>query len=185
MKPTTSSFKLLVPALLLGLAAATPAALNLDAGKSRVTVSFRQMNVPVEGSFGVISGAVDYDPARPQAASAKLLIDTASFDIGDADYNAEVRKKEWFDSKTWPQAAFVSSGIKPAGANTFTATGTLSIKGKTQNLSLPVTVKSEPAATVFEGRLPVSRKQFGIGDPAWDEVVEDQVIVAFRIVQPK
>lgn len=173
--------------LLLGLglfSAALPAALSIDTGKSQVTATFRQMNVPVDGEFTRVAGRVQFDPAQPAAAQASIEIETAGFDLGMDDYNAEVRKKEWFDSKAHPKASFVSTAFKPLGGDRYQASGRLSIKGQTRELSLPVTVKREATATIFEGSLPVSRKAFGIGDAGWDEVVEDQVTVKFRIVQP-
>ncbi len=161
-----------------------PAALGIDAGKSRVAATFRQMNVPVEGVFTRASGSIQFDPAKPELATASLLIDTAGFDLGMEDYNAEVRKKEWFDSKTYAQASFVSTGFKALGADHYQASGKLSIKGRSVEVSVPVTVRREAAATLFTGSLPVSRKRFDIGDAGWNEVVDDIVTVSFRIVQP-
>ena len=175
----------LLPALLLTFFAATaPARLGIDAAHSKLTAQFRQMNVPVSGEFTGVTGEIVYDPAQPAEARAKIIVDTTRFDIGDADYNAEVRKKEWFDSAQYPRAAFVSQAIVPAGEGAFTATGALSLKGKTQAVSVAVKVQQQPTATVFSGELPLSRRFFSIGDPAWDEVVDDRVTVAFRIVQP-
>lgn len=169
---------------LLTFAAALPAALAIDPAKSTVTATFRQMNVPVDGEFTKLAGSVSFDPAHPEAASARIEIETAGFDLGMDEYNAEVRKKEWFDSASHPRASFVSSGFKPLGADRYLASGKLSIKGKTIAISLPVRVRREAAATVFEGSLPVSRAAFGIGDPGWSEVVEDSVSLRFHIVQP-
>jgi len=162
-----------------------PAALGIDAAKSKVTATFKQMNVPVEGIFTKASGSIQFDAAKPEAASASIQIDTAGFDLGMDDYNAEVRKKEWFDSKAHPQATFVSSSFKALGAERYQANGRLTIKGKSIDISVPVTVKREATATVFAGALPVSRKIFGIGDAGWNEVVDDTVTVNFRIVQPQ
>jgi len=170
---------------LLSFGALAPAAQAIDAAKSKATATFKQMNVPVDGEFTKIAGTVSFDPAKPEAASASIEIDTAGFDLGMEDYNAEVRKKEWFDSKTFPKASFQSTAFKALGGDRYQASGKLSIKGKTTDISLPVTVKREAAATVFEGSLPVSRKTFSIGDPSWNEVVDDLVTVKFRIVQPR
>lgn len=170
---------------LLAFGAAVPAAVSIDSAKSKVTATFRQMNVPVDGEFTRVVGSIVFDAAKPQTASARIDIDTASFDLGVEDYNAEVRKKEWFDSATHPKASFVSSGFSALGGDRYQATGKLSLKGKTIDVSVPVKVRSEATATVFEGSLPISRKTFGIGDPGWNEVVEDLVSVKFHIVQPR
>jgi len=170
---------------LLAFGAAVPAALSIDASKSKVTATFKQMSVPVEGAFTRVAGSISFDAAKPQAATARIEIDTASFDLGMEDYNAEVRKKEWFDSAAHPKASFVSSGFSALGGDRYQATGKLSLKGKTIDVSVPVKVRSEATATVFEGSLPISRKTFGIGDAGWNEVVEDVVSVQFHIVQPR
>lgn len=172
--------------ILLALSSALLAAASapVDAGKSTLTATFTQMNVAVDGSFRKFSGDVLYDPANPAASSARLRVDTASFDIGDEDYNAEVRKPEWFDAKAHPAATFTSSVIKPLGADRFEATGTLSLKGRTQTVKAQVSVDMHNGQRRFRGELPLSRKAFALGDPGWDEVLEDTVRVKFVIVTP-
>lgn len=156
----------------------------VDAGSSHITATFTQMNVPVEGRFMRFAGTVRYDAGDVAASSAELSIDTSSFDIGDEEYNAEVRKKEWFDSKAHPTATFKSTAIRPLGADRFEASGTLSLKGRTQNVKAPVRVKAEGTMHRFEGEVPISRAAFGLGDPEWNDVLEDKVIVKFVFVAP-
>ena len=116
--------------ILLGIAlAANAAPLKTDLAHSSVSAVFKQMDVPVESSFKRFDARVDYDAAHPDKASARVDIDTASFDMGQADYNKEIAKKEWFNSAQFPKASFVSSSIKPAGAGKLTVTGKLTIKG--------------------------------------------------------
>jgi polyisoprenoid-binding protein YceI len=180
MRRLLSLVLLAVSTVLFAAATANP----IDVGKSKLTVAFTQMGVSVDGTFKTYKGTVAYDPANAAASSAELSIDTASFDIGDDDYNAEVRKKEWFDTATYPAATFKSTAIKPLGADRFEATGTLSLKGRTQTVKVPVSVKTEGTARRFEGELPISRTAFGMGDPQWNEVLEDKVVVKFVIVAP-
>lgn len=175
---------LLASWLAVGTAVFAAASAPVDAGKSRITATFTQMDVPVDGRFSRFSGSVTYDAANVAASAAELIIDTASFDIGDEEYNAEVRKKEWFDTKAHPTATFKSSAIRPLGADRFEATGTLSLKGRTQTVKAPVSVKTEGATRRFEGELPISRAAFGLGDAEWNEVLEDKVLVKFVVVVP-
>lgn len=178
--------KRFIAASLLALSTALFAAAStpIDAGKSRIVASFTQMNVAVEGEFRTFSGTVIYDAANPAASSATLTINTASFDIGDEEYNAEVRKAEWFDTKAHPVATFKSTSVRALGPDRFEATGTLTLKGKTTTVKAPVTVKTEGAVRRFQGELPISRKAYALGDAGWDEVLKDQVIVKFTIVAP-
>ena len=171
-------------AALLGVAlAATAAPLKTDPAKSSVSAVFRQMNVPVESKFKKFSAAIDYDAAKPELAKAGVEIDTASLDLGDADMNKEVAKKEWFNSAQFPKATFVSSSIKPAGAGKLTVSGKLSIKGKSTDVSFPLTVKNEAGKQVFEGALPIKRLAYAVGEGEWKDtsMVADEVVIKFRV----
>lgn len=156
----------------------------VDAGKSKLVATFTQMNVGVEGEFRKFSGSIVYDPANPATSSAELVVDTASFDIGDEEYNAEVRKAEWFDAKKFPIATFKSSSVRALGADRFEASGTLTLKGRSTTVKAPVSVKTAAGLRTFSGELPISRKAFALGDAGWDEVLEDTVVVKFTIVAP-
>lgn len=180
MKP----FKALLVATLVGasaLAAAIP--LKTDSAKSSVSAVFKQMNVPVEAPFRTFSASIDYDAAKPAASKASVDITTASFDIGDPMYNKEVAKKEWFNSAQFPKASFVSTSIAPAGAGKLTVSGKLTMKGKTANVTFPLTVKAEGGKQVFEGQLPIKRLAFNIGEGEWKDtsMVADEVVIKFRV----
>ena len=171
-------------AALLGVAlAASAAPLKTDAAKSRVSAVFKQMNVPVEAPFKKFSAAIDYDAAKPELAKASVEIDTASLDVGDADMNKEVAKKDWFNAAQFPKATFVSSSIKPAAAGKLSVAGKLTIKGKSTDVSFPLSVKSEAGKQVFEGALPIKRLAYNIGDGEWKDtsIVADDVIIKFRV----
>lgn len=171
-------------ASLLALAlAASAAPLKTDPARSTVAAVFKQMNVPVEAKFKKFSAQVDYDPAKPDAAKASVEIETASLDVGDPDMNKEVAKKEWFNSAQFPKASFVSSGIKSAGPGKLTVAGKLSIKGKTGEVSFPLSVKTEGGKQVFEGALPIKRLAYNIGEGEWKDtsMVADEVIIKFRV----
>jgi len=170
--------------ILLGVAlVANAAPLKTDVAHSSVSAVFKQMDVPVESSFKRFDARIDYDAAHPDKASARVDIDTASFDMGQADYNKEIAKKEWFNSAQFPKATFVSSSIKPAGSNKLTVTGKLTIKGKTADVSFPLSVKPEGGKQVFEGQLPIKRRAFNVGEGEWQDtsIVADDIVIKFRV----
>ena len=179
MKP----IKGLMLAAVCASAIAGAATLKTDAAKSSVSAVFKQMNVPVEAPFKQFSAQIDYDAARPAASKASVDITTASLDVGDPDMNAEVAKKEWFNSAQFPKASFVSTSITPAGAGKLNVVGKLSIKGKTANVNFPLSVKTEGGKQVFEGQLPIKRLAFNIGEGEWKDtsMVADEVLIKFRV----
>jgi polyisoprenoid-binding protein YceI len=180
MTPTLRA--LLGTAALISIAAAAgdPA---INVANSSIVATFRQENVPVDSAFKQFSGRIDYDPAHPAAARAMIQVATASLDMGSADYDAEVRKKDWLDSGAYPDASFVSSAITAGAPGHLTVAGTLSLKGRTQQLTIPVTMIKAGTATTFDGTLAISRKYFGIGTADWNGVLDDTVRIKFHLVE--
>lgn len=155
---------------------------GLDVGHSTITATFRQESVPVDAPFKKFSGHISYNASSPATASASIDVETASFDIGDPAYNSEVRKKAWFDSAAFPVASFRSTAVKAISATRFEATGSLFIKGRSLAITVPINIVAAGSNTAFDGTLVVSRKAFGIGDPTWEDVIDDQVNVRFHLV---
>jgi len=170
------------------VASAVAAPLKVDAAKSTVGAVFKQLNVPVEAKFKKFAAQIDFDSAKPDAAKASVDIDIASFDLGEAEYNKEVLKKEWFNAAQFPRASFVASSIKPtAGApagTKYDVTGKLTIKGKTADVHFPLTVKKEGSGLTFDGALPIKRLAFNIGEGEWKDtgMVADEVTIKFHVV---
>lgn len=171
---------IVVAAGLLGAAAAS----NVNAARSEVSATFRQMKVPVTGQFSSFRGNVTFDPKKLDVASATLEVDTASFSLGEPDYDAEARGKEWLDAGTHPQARFKSSKVVQSAPDRYDAVGTLSLKGQDQPLTVAFTLRRKDSLRSYEGQFTVSRKAFNIGDPEWNDVLEDAVVVKFKIVTP-
>jgi polyisoprenoid-binding protein YceI len=105
-----------------------------------------------------------------------------SLDIGDEDSSAEVRRQAWFDTAHFPRASFRSTAIKPTAADHFEAAGELTIKGQTRPITVTVNVQRAGAAFVYDGSFELSRQDFNIGDPAWNQALDDRVRVHFHLL---
>lgn len=171
-----------LPACIAAAAVALAADSNIGVTQSNIIATFRQENVSVDAPFRKFSGTIVYDAAKPGTTSAVIAVDMASLDIGDDETSAEVRKPAWFDSAHYPQATFQSTAIKPGAAGHFDAAGTLTIKGRVQNITVPIAVQRVGNANALDGSFDLSRKIFGIGDPAWDDVLDDKVRVRFHFL---
>lgn len=157
---------------------------TLRAEQSRMAFVYKQMNVPLEGSFKRFNGQLNFDPAKPTLAKATLEIDLASIDAGSDEANDEVAGKLWFNTKQFPIARFVSSSVKPLGNKRFEVAGKMSIKGKTLDASTPATFRQEGANGVFEGSFVLKRADYGIGEGMWADfgTVANEVQIKFRLV---
>jgi polyisoprenoid-binding protein YceI len=169
--------------MVVALAAATPVwADTVDYKKSRIAFTFRQMNVPVEGSFPKFTANVVFDAATPEAGKAEVEVDLGSIDTGSTDGDTEAKRKPWLNVESFPKAKFVSTSVKSIGPDRLQLNGTLTIKGRSREVTLPVTTKREVNGVAFEGSFPLLRLQYAIGDGPWadTETVADEVQVRFR-----
>lgn len=156
---------------------------GIDYARSQISVLSRQMNVPVEAPFKKFTAQVSFDPAKPEAGSARIDVDLNSFDIGDAEINESVRDRNWFDTKSHPTARFVSTSVRALGGGRYEARGPLTIKGKSLDAVAPFTVKMHGADRIYEGVFPIRRLQYNVGDAHWRDtsVVADEVQIKFRL----
>lgn len=172
-------------ALLLGAAAAVVLGADarpIDAKQSTLVASFKQQAVTVDAPFKRFEGSIQYDPAHAADTRATLHVDTSSLDIGDEDSDAEVRGVAWFDSAHYPTATFESTRITARDAQHFDASGNLTIKGRTRPVTVTVSVTPGAHGYVYDGGFELSRRDFGIGDPQWDPVLDDHVRVQFHLL---
>jgi len=154
------------------------------ADKSSLVFVSKQMNVPTDGKFKAFKATVAFDPAQPAKGSIDFEIDMASVDVGSKEADDEVKGKDWFNIKAFPTARFVSSSIKPAGANKFDVAGKLTIKGKTRDVVAPTSFRQDGANGVFEGSLTIRRADYSIGEGMWAafDTVANEVQIKFRLL---
>ena len=151
--------------------------------QSRIGFEFRQMNVPIQGGFKRFTSQIQFDPARPEAARAQIEIDLASIDAGSPEADDESAGKLWFNRSAYPKAVFVSSQVRALGANRYELRGTLTLKGRSREMAVPVIYTPGKTAATFDGSFILRRLDFGIGEGMWADVatVANEVRVTFRI----
>ncbi len=156
---------------------------QVQADRSAIAFTYKQMGVAVEGRFKRFSSQLSFDPARPAAARANVDVELSSVDTGAAEGDDEVAGKPWFNTRAFPTARFVSTGVKALGGNKYEVTGQLSIKGKTQELVVPASFTAQGNSGVFDGSFAIRRADFLIGEGSWAkfDVVANDVVVKFRI----
>jgi polyisoprenoid-binding protein YceI len=151
--------------------------------QSEIVFVSKQMGVPVEGRFRKFDAQISFDPAKPSAAKTTFDVELASVDTGAPEGDDEVAGKPWFNTRAFPTARFVSSGVKSLGGNKYEVAGQLSIKGKTQDVVVPATFTAQGNSGVFDGSFTIRRADFSIGEGSWAkfDIVANDVLVKFRI----
>lgn len=157
---------------------------KLDAAKSEMVFVSKQMGVPVEGKFRKFDAQVAFDPKKPEAGKVSFTIDTGSASFGSPETDAEVVKPVWLGVAKFPQATFQSSAIKALGGGKFEVAGKLTIKGSTQNVTVPVALAQAGGTTTATGAFALKRLEFKIGEGEWADtsMVANDVQVKFKLL---
>jgi len=156
---------------------------QLVPAQSELAFTTRQMGVPVEGKFSKFSAQIALDPRKPEAGSVSFVIDTGSARFGAPEVDGELPKPTWLSAAKFPQASFQSSSIKAAGPGKFEVAGKLTIKGVTQELTVPVQLAQNGAASTATGSFTLKRLAFKIGEGEWADtsMVANDVVVRFKL----
>jgi polyisoprenoid-binding protein YceI len=165
------------------MAGAEPMA-QLVPGHSQIDFVSKQMGVPVEGQFRKFDAQVAFDPKQPEGGTVALQIDMASATLGVPQSDAELPKSPWFDTARFPKASFQSSAIRGLGGGRFEIAGRLTIKGRTQELVVPVTITQSADRSTAAGSFTIQRLAFKVGEGEWADtaMIGDEVQVRFKLV---
>lgn len=178
---TTLRTALLASAAILGTSAMAQQA--LVPAQSTIEFTAKQLGVPLKGHFKQFAGQVQFDTAKPETSKIQLRIDTASATMGSKETDSNLLSADWFHIAKFPQATFDSTAVKALGGGKYQVDGTLTIKGHTQPVSLPVQLTQAGSTTTATGSLPLKRLPFKIGDGDWanTSMVADDVTVQFKL----
>lgn len=128
-------------ALIATTASAQPVRYELDPVHSRVAFSVGHDGYShALGTFSRPRGELWFDPDDWPSARVDVQIDLTTLDLGDADFNARIARRDYLDTRRHPQARFVSTTVEPLSDTTARVHGTLSLRGSDVPVTLEVTL---------------------------------------------
>ena len=178
-------------------ASAAARAWELDTDHSNVYFSIDHIYAKVQGRFTAIAATVHFDPANLKESRFDFEIKVDSIDTGIKQRDDHLRSADFFASSDHPLITFTSNAVTAAGEGVYQVAGTLTVKGKSRELVLPLTfagVKDHPAApgkqvAGFNGRLSVDRLALGVGDGKFHQMgllgKEVEVLVTLELLADK
>ncbi|RJF87957.1 YceI family protein [Oleomonas cavernae] len=174
--------------LLLALAVAAPAlakTYSVDYSASTVAFAGTHASGPFTGKFGAWQAEIDFDPASLAPSRLKVSFDPASATTGNAMYDGTLPQADWFDVARFPAATFTSTAIAANADGSYTATGQLTIRDVTREISFPFTLSGLDKAPVkATATFPLDRLAFNLGaksDPK-AEWVGQQIQITIDLV---
>jgi polyisoprenoid-binding protein YceI len=152
----------------------------IDNSASHLGFIGTQGSAAFNGSFKNFQANIDLDPDHPETGKITATIDIASATAGSSERDSYLPQADWFDTKKFPQAQFVSTSIEKTGDHDYVAKGNLTIKNITQPVTLPFTLIPEGDHWRAKGKVSLMRTDFHIGEHDWSN--EDYVKHAVDVV---
>jgi polyisoprenoid-binding protein YceI len=149
---------------------------TLDPAHTRIGfVARHAMVTKVRGAFNEFEGTATLDGANPANSSAQVTISAASIDTRNAQRDEHLRSNDFLSMDEYPQITFSSTGARQVDDSTFELAGDLTIKGVTNQITVPFSFEGaakDPFGNLrvgFEGAVTINRKDYGI---TWNAALE-------------
>lgn len=150
---------------------------QIDPAHSTVSFSIKHMMIAkVHGSFDKVSGKLVYDSANPALSSVEAMIDAASINTREAQRDTHLKSADFFDVEKYPSLIFKSTKVEVSGEGELKVTGSLSIHGITNQVTLdvegPTAEMKDPWGNLKIGAsasTKIKRKDFGL---SWNAALE-------------
>lgn len=155
---------------------------KINEDKSELTFTATQNNAPVKGEFKTFDCQINFDPNQLDDSKVKVVVSMGSLATSYDDLTATLNMPDWFNVNVFPQAIFEAAKFVKTGDNQYKAEGTLTIKDKSQPVTLLFSAKQpDPKHATVTGSTEINRSAFavGIGEWASTDEVKDAVKVNF------
>jgi len=147
----------------------------IDTAHSNVTFEIRHLMSKVTGTFDDFDGTFVIDWDAPGASTVEFTIKAASIDTRNEKRDEHLRSPDFFDVANHPEITFKGSEITKVDGNTYHVHGTLTMRGVSKDVILPVTYLGEVVdpwgntKVGFEVETELDRKEYGI---VWNKTLD-------------
>lgn len=137
--------------------------------RSSIGFSGTQTGETFMGRFDRFAVAIVFDPAAPEKAHVKAVVDAGSASTGDKQRDLALAGKDWFNVSMFQDIRFEATGFHHLGGPDYRADGTLSVLGMEKALTLPFSLKIEDGQALMTSEITLDRSEYGIGQGLWSE----------------
>jgi polyisoprenoid-binding protein YceI len=140
---------------------------KVDEKNSKLSWLAKKVTGEHSGNVKVTGGSLVLDNNVLKGGSFDIDTRTISVtDITDPEANGKLlghlKSDDFFAVEKFPAAKFVITSAKPTGAGKYDVKGKLTIKGITNDVAFPATVKTEGNTVLADAKITIDRTKYGI-----------------------
>ncbi|MBK1875531.1 YceI family protein [Pelagicoccus mobilis] len=157
------------------------------------------LDAPLESINGTatgITGNVSFDPAAPEKTAGKVVVAVDSLSVANPKMVEHMMGGKWLDAGNHPEIVFELSRLSDLSGDgkkvKGTAHGTMSIKGTSKEISVPVSIsylegmlakrqRTPGDILVIRSNFTISRSDFGVNAGESEDKVADEVELRLSI----
>jgi len=160
-------FAIAIAAALLAAVPACAANWNIDYAKSKLGFTAIWSKEPFSASFKSWKADIAFDPADLAHAHADVTVQLGSEASDEPDFDDGLKGALGFQIALFPAAHFVTTGFTHKSGNDYVATGRLTLKGVTKDVTLPFALTIQGNQAHMKGSAVVIRTDYGVGTGMW------------------
>ncbi len=164
-------------------------ALPITPETSKVEFTGSKVTGKHDGGFKQFTGMIDLVNGKAEESSVSVDIDMASV-FTDADGLTEhLKNEDFFEVSKFPRSTFKSTKIaadSTKGADSYIVTGDLTLRGVTNSISFPATIKVSDTEVSVNSEFSVNRKDFGVNYAGMaNDLIRDDVVIKLDLKSPR
>ena len=141
------------------------------------------------GRFNDVDATLEFDPDTPQDARLDARVRTASIDVNNAEFEAELTGPDWLNAEAFPEARFMTSRIELVSETEALFHGELTLRGTAAPVVFRAVYNGGGRSLVtgrytigFQASATFNRSDYGIDDyiPAIGDEVELEIHAEFQ-----
>jgi polyisoprenoid-binding protein YceI len=140
---------------------------EVDPAHSSVVFDVRHLVSQTEGRFREFVGTIKYDPKNVRDSSVEFTVQAKSIFTDNEKRDAHLKGEDFFAVDKYPTLSFKSKKVLPRGSSKLDVLGTLTIKGVSKEVMVPVTILGigqgfQGEVAGFRSEFEINRKDFNV-----------------------
>lgn len=156
---------------------------KVDTQKSVLNWNGKKVTGEHSGTIKLSDGALTVDGGKLTGGTFTFDMNSiVNTDLTDPGYNAKfighMKSEDFFNTAKFPTSTFKITKVTPKGGNAYDITGNMTIKGITNAVTFPATVKTNGNTIEADGKATLDRTKYDIryGSKSFFENIGDKAI---------
>lgn len=146
---------------------------------SSVKFKIKNAGFTVDGSFGAVTGKINFDATKPKGNSIETNVDAKTINTGNGKRDGHLKKPDYFNTDKFPLINIKTNLIVKESEGKFKALFSITIKDKTKDILIPFTFTEKDNKATFAASFNINRLDFGVGESSL--ILSDNAIVSVEI----